>query len=636
MTHAPFDVVPFLRQDEGQHFDRKSLFEGPPDAKKARDRRAVRDQVAEYVAAFANAEGGVLILGVEDDGTLTGHRYPKDALTAVIETPRHRCRPAQPEGVVVVHDGIELLVFEVPASSVPVMVEGDGFPLRMSDKTVHVSEKFIERTKLRGFVESWESHPSALRLEDLDCELLAQACSGAGFSARTEEDYLLARKLADRRGRDLVLRRAAELVFAQHGPDHPNAGVRIFRVIGGERRYGAEHNVEDRPRIEGNLPSVVAAAIEQITGLIRRPKRLLGNRFREVPEYPEFSWKEALLNAVAHRDYLTEGRTTEVWFFDDRLEVTSPGGLVADVDVEQLRARRRVHASRNPRIVRALVDLGLVRDQGEGIPRMFAEMEGLFLPEPTIEALAREFRVILLNTPTLTIEDKSFVSALGDEELSNVEFRALLEAHRHGRVENARLREISGLDTLAASKILRRLCDRELLRLHAAGSASYYELADRVRRDRASDERSGDRGELGAEPSPDRGELPAADDADRGELDADGPADRGELDAERADAEAAPSDSVRRLLAALGSRPRQDKLREAILRLTDTPRSAVQIARLLGIRDVAKLVERHLAPMSRDGLLIRSHPHTPTHPHQTYRVAQSPLGARDDETRGGE
>ena len=160
MTSAPFDVTPFLRQDEGQHFDRKSLFEGPEDAKRTRDRRSVRNQVAEYVAAFANAEGGILILGIENDGTVTGHRYPDDAVRAILETPRTRLRPSQPAGFVVEHQGVELLVFDVPLSDVAVQVEGNGFPLRVGDKTVQASESQIQALKFRGVVESWESRPS--------------------------------------------------------------------------------------------------------------------------------------------------------------------------------------------------------------------------------------------------------------------------------------------------------------------------------------------------------------------------------------------------------------------------------------------------------------------------------------------
>jgi len=86
-----FDVTPFLHQDEGQHFERKSLFEGLEGGKRPRDRRAVRDQVAEYVAGFANAEGGILILGIEDDHTVTGHNLPDDVLLTLLTT---RWRPS--------------------------------------------------------------------------------------------------------------------------------------------------------------------------------------------------------------------------------------------------------------------------------------------------------------------------------------------------------------------------------------------------------------------------------------------------------------------------------------------------------------------------------------------------------------
>lgn len=453
MTIAPtFDLTPFLGRDEGQHFDRKSMFEGEEGKKRPRDRRKVRDQVAEHVAGFANAEGGVLILGIEDDHRVTGQKLPPDALAALLDVPRVRLHPPQPQGFVLQHDGHSLIVFDVPNCDVPVRVEGDGFPLRIGDKTMQVSESHIQKLKFRGLVESWESRPSHMRLADLEPALLERARRGAGLIALTDEEYLVKRKLADHRGRDLVLRQAAELLFAKNGPDHPNAGFRLFRVVGTERKVGAEHNVEERPRFEGNLPTVIEECFSAIEGILRRPARLVGHRFRTVSEYPEFSWKEAIVNAAAHRDYNVEGRTTEIWFFDDRLEVVSPGGLLPDVNLEELLALHRIHVSRNPRTVRVLVDLGIVRDQGEGIPRMFAEMEGFFLPAPVLDPRDHLFRVTLRNTATLTADDKTFVARLGDAELTDVEFRALLEAHRTGRLDNARLRAISGLDTLGRAR----------------------------------------------------------------------------------------------------------------------------------------------------------------------------------------
>ena len=99
---------------------------------------------------------------------------------------------------------------------------------------------------------------SSATLADLDANLLALARKNAGLSELTDEEYLIKRKLADRRGHGIVVRNAAELLFARYGPEHPNAGVRLFRVIGTERRTGAEYNVEERPRSEGNLPSVLS------------------------------------------------------------------------------------------------------------------------------------------------------------------------------------------------------------------------------------------------------------------------------------------------------------------------------------------------------------------------------------------
>ncbi|MFM7548190.1 MAG: ATP-binding protein [Cyanobacteriota bacterium] len=113
----------------------------------------------------------------------------------------------------------------------------------------------------------------------------------------------------------------------------------------------------------------------------------MGNRFQAVSVYPRFSWQEALLNAIAHRNDSVQGNGIEVWLFDDRMEVVSPGGLLPVLNLQELLSRKRVHCSRNPQLMRTLVDLGLTRDQGEGIPRMFAEMEDAFLPAPRIEPI---------------------------------------------------------------------------------------------------------------------------------------------------------------------------------------------------------------------------------------------------------
>ncbi|MDE0127260.1 MAG: putative DNA binding domain-containing protein [Bryobacterales bacterium] len=585
MKRLRFDPAGFLKQDEGQHFERKSMFEGPPGRKRPRDRRQVRDQVAECVAAFANAEGGVLILGIEDDGAVSGHSLPEPALRSVLKTPGARLNPRQPDGFLVPSGGEQLIVFDVTVSNTPVMVVGNGFPLRVGDQTVRVRETQIRALKRQNMYESWESRPSRFGLKDLDRRLLARARSRAGLADWTDEEYLLKRKLADRRGKGIVLRRAAELLFSRLGPDHPNAGIRVFRVIGRERKTGAEYNVEELPRIESHLPGVLDESRAVVEAILRRPSRMVDGRFRATSEYPGFSWREAVLNAVEHRDYGIEGAGTEIWLFENRMEVVSSGALVGGLALEEVLSLNRVHRTRNPRLVRVLVDLGYARDQGEGVPRMFAEMEDAFLPPPEIEAVGQSLKVTLRNTPNLTVGDREFLSSLESVELSRLELRALIQARRQGRVDNATMRSLSALGTLTASRLLRGLRDRGLLMLHSHEADSFYTLAN---------------------PLPDRIVKPLFD-TDRGEL----KAHRGEL----------PLD-VQVAIERLGVRPRKERVREviqAICRTRDWTTSS-QIAKLLHFR-LRNLTSRHLGPMVDAGKLVRRFPDTPNHPAQAYRAS---------------
>ncbi|MCS5693562.1 hypothetical protein NZK33_16465 [Cyanobium sp. FGCU-6] len=84
--------------------------------------------------------------------------------------------------------------------------------------------------------------------------------------------------------------------------------------------------------------------------------------------------------------------------------------------------------------------------------------------------------MVLGNTTTLTEADRAFLERLASEELTQEEFRALLQAHRPIQVDNASLRQLIDLDTLGAGQVLRRLRDRSMLELHRAGSQSDYTL----------------------------------------------------------------------------------------------------------------------------------------------------------------
>ena len=308
--------------------------------------------------------------------------------------------------------------------------------------------------------------------------------TGAGLSDEEPREYLLDRRLADERGDELVLNRGAALLFARRARDldHPTAGVRIFQVDGTERTTGARLNVREiLPRNEGALPSVLERSYVTLGGLIRRSTRLHDLFFRETPEYPTFAWQEALVNAVAHRDYRNQHQWIEVWLYDDRLEVHSPGGLVSEVDIARLRRREPIHAARNPRLTRVLTELALMREQGEGIPRIFEEMERSWLRLPDLRADEHSFVVVLYNQPILTAPDPEWVAHVRALPITNRQ-RRILVAWPRGTFANADYQQLNQVDRDVAYRDLKDLVERGLISAPTGtGRGARYRVTDEAR-----------------------------------------------------------------------------------------------------------------------------------------------------------
>lgn len=463
--------------EEGQYHDLKSLFAGPPGQKRPRDRREVRDQIAEQVAGFANADGGIVVFGVEDNREITGHAYPADVVDQMLAVPRTRLVPPQPAGYRMTLDGFELLVFEVESTVRAVMVQGDGFPYRIGDSTLQFSEQRINAIKADGLAASAEARRSEVQLDALDANLIARALEVAGGRDASPADYLVRRRLADWFGETLVLREAAVLLFAARPETiaHPNAGIRVMRVAGTERLTGARHNVRQFPRIEGNLPTVIAEVKTLLDTLIHRSAQLRDLLFQDVPEYPTFAWQEAVVNAVAHRNYAIEGQSVEVWIYDDRLEVWSPGGAPPEVSVDDLRIGRPAHVSRNPRIARVLAELGAMQDLGEGIPRMFEEMESAFLSVPDIDVIAGRFRVVLRKAPIFAVDDPRWLRGVRELPISLAQKRALV-AFVDRELANSDYVALNAVDRDTAYRDLVDLAERGLVEVRGSGATTTYRV----------------------------------------------------------------------------------------------------------------------------------------------------------------
>jgi ATP-dependent DNA helicase RecG len=165
-----------------------------------------------------------------------------------------------------------------------------------------------------------------------------------------------------------------------------------------------------------------------------------------------------LVNAVAHRDYAITGASIEVWMFDDRLEIRSPGLPPPPVTLEQLRQHRSVHFSRNPLMVRTLADMGYLRELGEGIPRMFEEMEHHGLQPPEFSAEGFFLVVTLRNTSVYDDETLRWLNQFAASQINLRQRRLLAYAHCHGKIfSTAEYERVAEVDRDTAYRDIRAM-----------------------------------------------------------------------------------------------------------------------------------------------------------------------------------
>jgi ATP-dependent DNA helicase RecG len=464
-----------LRQQEGQFFERKSCFDRLKG--KLRPVRLVARDVSETLAAMANADGGSLVIGIENDGTVSGVDYPEDRLKVLRAAFKTHIRPPLrariQEGRL---EGKPIILFEVDWSINVHQLTDGRYLLRVDDKNVPFPARDIEAMKegKRRRVTETRFIPEA-SLADLDLPLLDRLAERQGMAGPPEE--ILARyRLAEARNGKTVLTLAALLLFGKDpGRWHPRCGIDFVKYEGSERRVGVELNIVKRERLETPLVLLIEKAYETVKPHLRERQRLVDLFFEERLEYPTFAWQEAIINAVAHRDYRYEGLGIEIWMFEDRLEIRSPGELVEPVTLDRLLKRERIHASRNPRIVRVLTGFGYMRDQGEGIPRIFQamEQEGLYPPEIRLEAEA-VFTITLKNSVAYRPETLRWLAQFEAWGLSGNQKRILASAKEHGGAFTSHhYQELVGIDIYTASRDIKEFIRKGLVKLPKKGGRVY-------------------------------------------------------------------------------------------------------------------------------------------------------------------
>jgi ATP-dependent DNA helicase RecG len=226
----------------------------------------------------------------------------------------------------------------------------------------------------------------------------------------------------------------------------------------------------DSREFRGTLPEMVDAARAAIFEKLSKQAVMDGFVRHDVAEYPEFAYREAIVNAVGHRDYSLDGSFVQMRLFANRLEVQSPGGLGGNLTVDNIVFEQY---TRNPHIVRLLEDHGYVERRGLGVDQMIHVMSEAGLEPPIFENRASSFWVTLRRGPE--IEPLPDLSPLG---LNDRQARALRYLQRHGKLTNREYQQEFDVSERTALYDLQGLVDAGLALPVSSGRGRYYILRD--------------------------------------------------------------------------------------------------------------------------------------------------------------
>lgn len=342
-------------------------------------------KIAEELIGMLNADGGVLVFGVSDSGEIQDLNQISDKLDEYrklifdfIQPPCH----IHLEEILVDEKLIFIFHVEHDYERIYSRKDNDKVFLRVADSNRELNREQIKKLEYDKNIRRFEDEiVPDFNLDDLDNALLTEYQQKLNFKGDVLE-LLYKRNLVKKFGESYQFKKSAVLVFSKDPERYiPSASVRYVRYEGTTAKVGSEHNVIKDQRFENNIPRL----IEELTYFIRASLRdyyfldLQQGKFQKVPEYPEEAWLEGIVNALCHRSYNVQGNVIYIKHFDDRIEISNSGPLPAQVTIENIKTER---FARNPRIARALEDLGYVRQLNEGVSRIYQSMEKSLLAEP--------------------------------------------------------------------------------------------------------------------------------------------------------------------------------------------------------------------------------------------------------------
>ena len=441
-------------------------------------KRGVSRGLLDAIPAMAMTDGGVIVHGIDDDRRMVGCPFSQktqDRITGFANECDVEVRIRK-----ISVDGVELTVTVVPAIHGRIVTTPNGRLLRR----VGGDSLPLRGDAMRRFVVARSEHPAEEQplkrfdAEGFDLDLVNRVLDAAGRPSVSRSGLLRAlmdlgvARRSDESGEPQVLW-AAAVLFAENPAEHiPGATVQFVRRIGVGPDPGPSSYHDE---VKAPLPDLVQRCLRMIVEHTESFEAVVGVKRETIPEYPQEVLREAIVNALAHRDYNLVGATVDITVWDDRVEITSPGPLPGYITLENMRTE---HYSRNRRLMSVLKTMGLVEEYGEGVERMVQAMESRLLEPPVFDATPDSVTVTFFNRALISAEDQIWLRMLDDYPMTVEERRVLVVVRRKGSITPRHLRTL--LPDVDASAVLAGAMLKGLLNRVGVRGGARYVLSDEI------------------------------------------------------------------------------------------------------------------------------------------------------------
>lgn len=326
------------------------------------------------VSAFANTLGGILIFGISDDGQVVGLDDPKGDADKISEVIKTRLAPI-PEFKLRFHktdDGKILVVLDVyKGDETPYYYSGDGVLeafIRVGNESVKATATELKRLVLRGKNTSYDSQNSTYKVDDYAFSKLKERYKKWTGNSFDDKD-LISFGLINEQGN---LTNAGALL----ADESPILCSRLFCTRwNGLNKSGGTVDALDDAEYSGSVIYLIENGEAFIKRNCKMKWRKTANSREEMPEYVERSYHEALVNALAHRDYLVNGSEVHIDIYDDRMEIYSPGGMPDGSMIQERDPLTVPSTRRNPVLADVFNRLGYMERKGSGFGKIISGYE---------------------------------------------------------------------------------------------------------------------------------------------------------------------------------------------------------------------------------------------------------------------